>query len=143
MKTDALPKRFWDKVRKDAKTGCWKWIAASTGNGYGQFTWENRQQGAHRVAYSSLVGKIPEGLELDHLCRTRLCVNPSHLEAVTRKVNHSRSDITQSALLAKRTQCSNGHEYKEGSFRIRIDNRQGKRSRVCISCERMYSARRK
>lgn len=82
--------RFEQKYRLNPKTGCWEWFAYRNPKGYGQFGFEGRMQPAHRVAYKLLVGEIPEGLEVDHLCHNTSCVNPEHLEAVTARVNNHR-----------------------------------------------------
>lgn len=82
-----MHERFWMKVQKSPD--CWLWTAASLG-GYGVFTESHggKQHKAHRFAYELLVGPIPEGLVIDHRCRTTLCVNPSHLRPVTIKQNN-------------------------------------------------------
>lgn len=82
---------FWRKVTKT--DGCWLWTGARAGRAtlqYGNTRWSRRVRYAHRVAYELLVGPVPDGLELDHLCRVPLCVNPAHLEAVTRSENVRR-----------------------------------------------------
>lgn len=85
-RTDA--DRFWEKVNR---TGlCWEWTGCLTTQGYGQFRLDGRNEGAHRVAWTWFFGPIPEGREMDHLCRNRGCVRPSHLEPVTRKENTDR-----------------------------------------------------
>lgn len=90
---DRLPIRFWAKVHPEPNSGCWLWSAALGGfeNTYGKFGWQGASRYAHRISYEQLVGEIPEGLEVDHLCRTRLCVNPAHLEPVTPGVNQRRA----------------------------------------------------
>lgn len=75
---------FWGKIVKGYE--CWYWIGARDRNGYGVFG----QLKAHRYAYTLLVGEIPQGLGLDHLCRVRRCVNPKHLEPVTQAENNRR-----------------------------------------------------
>lgn len=87
-----LEERFWEKVEKRGPDECWEW-GGTVADGYGRF----REGGfgsspvrAHRVAYKLLVGPIPEGLVLDHLCENRGCVNPAHLEPVTNRENLRR-----------------------------------------------------
>lgn len=88
---DSLTSRFWTKVA--ITPSCWLWLAATNQNGYGTFSHESRPCKAHRFAYELLVGPIPEGLVLDHLCRVRNCVNPSHLEPVTQVENLRRARV--------------------------------------------------
>ena len=76
--------RFWAKV--DRSGSCWLWLAA-TSHGYGTFQSNGKLVRAHRYAYELLVGPIPGGLVIDHLCRTTACVNPEHLEPVTQREN--------------------------------------------------------
>lgn len=106
-----LEQRFWEKVSKDGPGGCWLWTANLSGGGYGNFHLDGRERVAHRLAYEWLVGPIPEGLDLDHLCRVRRCVNPAHLEPVTRRENVLRSPIAIAAQHARKTHCPAGHEY--------------------------------
>lgn len=77
--------RFWSKVEKT--DGCWLWKGATAGPGYGRFRLDGVLRYAHRFSYEISVGPIPKGLEMDHLCRTKNCVNPSHLQAVTHQIN--------------------------------------------------------
>jgi hypothetical protein len=77
--------RFWRKVNKSP--GCWIWQAGRTGNGYGSFGIAGRSYRAHRIAYEMAYGPIPTAAEIDHRCHSRLCVNPEHLRAVTKKQN--------------------------------------------------------
>src|SRR5213593_4533327 len=86
-----LPKRtsvdlFWAKVNK-AEGSCWRWTGSQRRGGYGRVRIGGRDFVAHRVAYELTIGPIPDGLQLDHLCRNRLCVRPAHLEPVTGQVN--------------------------------------------------------
>lgn len=85
--------RFDDKWRLDDSTGCHVWTASVQSSGYGQFRWKGggKEVGlAHRFAYEAKVGRVPIGLELDHLCLNRRCVNPAHLEPVTHLENMRR-----------------------------------------------------
>lgn len=88
--------RFWAKVDRD-QSGCWLWTAGLFEKGYGQFKVERKDWRAHRWAYSVMVEPIPEGMELDHLCNVRRCVNPCHLELVTHEENVRRRDERRSA----------------------------------------------
>ena len=81
--------RFWSKV--DKTDTCWNWIAGRS-NGYGMIQINKKHKYAHRVSYEIFKGDIPEGLELDHLCRNRKCVNPDHLEAVSSRENTMRGN---------------------------------------------------
>lgn len=83
--------RFVDKVRVLAND-CWEWTGGGTGRGhvYGQFWHDGRNELAHRFAYTTMVGPVPNDLEIDHLCRFQRCVNPAHLEPVTPSVNMRR-----------------------------------------------------
>ena len=119
--------RFWSKV--DASGDCWEWIAATNELDYGQYVpGDNKKVKAHRFAYELLVGAIPKGLELDHLCRNHRCVNPDHLEPVTHRVNMLRGyGITRRA--ASATHCPKGHKYSTANTYI---SKQGYRScRLC------------
>lgn len=84
--------RFWAKVEKTET--CWLWTA-STRNGYSWLGLDGRCEYGHRLVYEWLVGPIPEGLHIDHLCRNRACVNPAHLEAVSQRENNVRSGIAR------------------------------------------------
>jgi hypothetical protein len=84
--------RFWAKVHAEDAAACWPWVGAKSHDGYARFrTSDARTIIAHRMAYEMRVGPIPEGLTLDHLCRNKLCMNPAHLEAVTRRENMLRA----------------------------------------------------
>lgn len=102
--------RFWAKVNKT--DSCWLWTASKNGSGYGQFWDGTRFFYAHRFSYELLVGPIPEGLELDHLCRVHACVNSMHLEAVSHRENTLRG-TGASARNAARTHCAHGHLFDE------------------------------
>ena len=112
--------RFINKIRVD-ESGCWVWGAATDPTGYARFADGGKLWRAHRWAYERFVGPIPEGLDLDHLCRVRNCVNPEHLEAVTRRVNLLRAHVIG------KTHCPQGHSY-EGGY---IDPRGSRRCREC------------
>ncbi len=110
---DGIPTvdRFWMKVNKNGPNGCWLWIAHKNKAGYGRLHARNTYIDlAHRFAYEQIKGPIPEGFTLDHLCRNRACVNPAHLEPVTRKDNVLRG-IGHAAQNAKKTHCLRGHPF--------------------------------
>jgi hypothetical protein len=90
-KYGASTELFWSRVDKDGPNGCWLWTGVHIGAGYGQASLNGVRQVAHRVAYELTVGPVPEGLQLDHLCRNRGCVNPDHLEPVTASENKRRA----------------------------------------------------
>ncbi len=121
-----LPKRFEQKI-KMVESGCWQWQGSLVAQGYGRFAKEY----AHRYAYKALVGPIPEGLTIDHLCRSRGCVNPAHLEVVTRGENVLRGE-GPAAKAARKTHCPKGHEY--AGENLYVNPRTG--YRLCQSCQR-------
>jgi len=88
--------RLMSHVRVDP-SGCWIWTAALDRQGYGFTSWRGLSRAAHRVSYALLKGPLVEGLEIDHLCRVRPCINPAHLEQVTPQVNVLRRDIGRDA----------------------------------------------
>lgn len=89
-------------ARIDDATGCWNWTRTIQPNGYGRISIDGRLVYVHRAAYEAFVGPIPDGLDIDHLCRNRRCCNPEHLEAVTRRTNLLRGDTITAAHVAGR-----------------------------------------
>ena len=100
--------RFWRLVGNRGE-GCWLWLG-HVSNGYGSFRADPQRAAisAHRFAYEELIGTIPAGLTLDHLCRVRNCVNPAHLEPVSMRTNTLRGE-GPSALNSRKTMCRRGH----------------------------------
>ena len=118
-------------LQKTDRSGeCWLWTASLTTRGYGKVRVNGRYCTAHRVAYELLLGPVPEGLELDHLCRVRRCINPAHLEAVTHQENVLRG-ASNVAVLSQQTECLRGHPFDEANTFV---NSFG--SRVCRTCKR-------
>ena len=87
---DPMRVAYWSRV--DFTESCWLWTGAKTAEGYGEIKIDRRMHYTHRWAYEFCVGPIPEGLTIDHLCRVRHCMNPDHLEVVTRKENILRGE---------------------------------------------------
>lgn len=119
-------------VAVDVQTRCWNWLAAIDDGGYG-VAWDGQRAvtvKAHRYSYEAFVGPISAGLELDHLCRNRGCVNPEHLEPVTPQVNNHRSNAP-GAVARRRTHCPNGH-----NFAVHGVMRSGRR--ICRPCKLAY-----
>lgn len=132
--TPSEAERFWAKPKGGDVEECWVWGDALTTHGYGQFWLRGRYVGSHRVAWVALRGEIPEGLNPDHLCKNRACVNPWHLDLVTQRVNVLRGGSGDSvrARSAAQTACLRGHEYTPENTRV---GRSG--ARFCRACERM------
>ena len=132
MPSRPLHERFWEKVDRRGPDECWEWTASRTHRGYGRIRSEvGRHAHAHRVAYELLVGPIPEGLVIDHLCRNRGCVNPAHLEPVTAEENHRRGDHSKPLW----SHCKQGHPLEGENLYVRASGESaGKRQ--CQICRR-------
>jgi hypothetical protein len=132
-----LLERFEDKVMYEPNSGCWLWTASVIPDGYGMINVggrKGRSMLAHRVSYELYKGPIPAGLDIDHLCRVRSCVNPNHLEAVSHSVNVLRGVVPGKvrANCAAITHCPRGHEYTPENTYINPNLRYKKRR--CIIC---------
>jgi hypothetical protein len=132
--TKPVIERFMSKVEK-SPDGCWIWIGSIAPNGYGKFSVEKNKVrkcfNAHRWAYEYFVGPIRAGLTLDHLCRNRRCVNPSHLEPVTIRENLIRGEGV-SAVNIRKTHCPKGHPLVDSPF----PSHQRGQHRYCPVCSR-------
>lgn len=126
---ETAPTRFASKIDK-RPDGCWYWTGHLGANGYGHLAVGHRMLLAHRYAYEHLVGPIPDGLTIDHLCRVRQCVNPEHLEAVTIQVNIERAGKSA------RASCANGHPFDDANTYVWTDG-----ARRCRECVRLSTAR--
>ena len=128
--------RFWRKVNQNGPVPghapglgqCWLWLGYRRDGRYPWMNYDGRPLAAYRVAYIELVGPIPPGLQLDHLCRVPSCVNPAHLEPVTQQENIRRQFATI-------THCPRGHEYTPEN----TGNDRG--GRYCRVCSRINAAR--
>jgi hypothetical protein len=142
-------RRFWSKVNKDGPVPecrpelgpCWLWTAGGEAAGYGEFTWEGKTDRSHVAAYVLLVGPVPDGLVLDHLCQVKRCVKaiadgngPAHLEPVPQKDNILRG-TSPAALNAQKTHCRHDHEFTvENTL---IDRNGHRRCRACSTAREM------
>ena len=115
---------------------CWMWVGYLDRDGYGRFLSSFEQKtSAHRLVYKIMVGEIPAGLTLDHICRNRSCVNPGHLEPVTFRENLARA-------VSARTHCKNGHPWTpENTYTT--ENRPRACRRCTLEGQRRYQARKK
>ena len=116
----------------------WLWNDPPGTEGYAQVHYNGRSRHVHRLMYELLVGAVPEGLVLDHLCRERTCVRPDHLEPVTNRENILRG-VSPSARNAVKTHCVHGHEFtQENTYAY---TRLGKRE--CRTCKRIRARHRR
>lgn len=95
---------------------CWHWVGMTCSRGYGRIAYHGGLKQAHRISYELHVGPIPDGLEIDHLCRVRHCVNPEHLEPVTHKANVMRAPLSLPNVASNLTKCIEGHTEDERAW---------------------------
>ena len=138
---DLLPDRLREKTFKEVSTGCWLWYGYVSKTGYGTVGFETKYWRVHRLSYKMLKSSLDPTKVIDHLCKTRNCINPSHLEQVTQGENARRGDHTNKgthpntgkatgALNKAKTHCPKNHPYK--GTNLIISNRTGARScRIC------------
>lgn len=121
--------------RQVTDAGCWLWTGRKNNMGYGNMTLtpiagRGQVRLVHRIAYEHFVGPIPQGMQLDHLCRVRSCFNPEHLEPVTSQANTLRG-AGPTAVNAAKTQCVHGHEFTQDNTYLRPGGQ-----RECRTCRR-------
>lgn len=129
-------------IGADPETGCWPWLGTIASDGYGHVRVEGVIRPAHVVVWLLRIGPIPDGLQLDHLCRNRACVRPDHLEPVTPRTNTLRSPIAPAAVNARKTHCVHGHEFTEANTYMTLD-KMGKWHRSCRACHALRERKRK
>ena len=128
-----------DKVKVNLHSQCWEWQGYLQ-RGYGEISINGENIKAHRASYEIFIGKIPDGLVIDHLCRNPRCVNPTHLEPVTLEENTKRG-FWPPSVNSRKTHCIRGHELSGENLRINFKkNKCGvyKNSRECKTCVNMW-----
>lgn len=120
--------RFESKYTPEPNTGCWLWTGLLKRDGYARF---DSHRTAHRMSFLHWNGQIPEGKEIDHICRMRCCVNPAHLQAITHRENIAKSRGWE--FNTKKTHCPKGHPYSGENLYMFGTNRQ------CNICRRARS----
>jgi hypothetical protein len=128
-----VEERFWSRV--DFTESCWVFTGFRDKGGYGRFTIGKKTHFAHRWAYEYLIGDIPSGLQIDHLCRNRGCVNVFHMEPVTSRENTRRGNAI-SVRMAAKTHCVRGHSLTDPGNLTPYGKRHG--WRLCMACPRIY-----
>lgn len=139
----SIEERLWRYIQPEPNSGCWLWDGALSGVGYGVLNVGQAESGggrskiryAHVLSYEIHKGVVPEGLELDHICRTRSCCNPDHVEPVTHAENLRRGFHPKGAEhpLGAKTHCPEGHVYDDSNTYTHT-NKNGKTSRYCKKC---------
>lgn len=125
--------RLLRSIRVDPDTGCWERLVGIRPDGYTRIRVDDSRPYAHRYCYELFLGEIPEGLDLDHLCRNRSCVKPSHLEPVTHKENCRRGRVNQHK---HKTRCKEGHPLRGDNV---YRNPSEPNSRKCKECIRRWA----
>lgn len=121
-------------MKKVSTENCWLYAGNIDSRGYGLFILDRKRTLVHRIMHENFIGPIADGLEVDHLCRVRACINPDHLEAVTHQENILRG-IGPPALNAQKTHCYKGHPFdEENTYRHHL--KDGRIQRKCRTCGR-------
>jgi len=117
----------------DATGDCWDWLASKNPKGYGQVRHDEKTWQAHRLVWTALVGPIPDGMVVDHMCRNRGCVNPDHLRLVTWKQNTLENSVGVAAKHAVKTHCNQGHPLSGDNLSLELNGK----ARRCVTCRRI------
>lgn len=144
-----LKERIESRIFVRLDTGCWEWLGRIMPNGYGMLGIGQRSKGekktvySHRLSYEVFIGPIPDGMDLDHLCRNRCCCNPAHLEPVTRSENSRRGmgAVMLGLLNSTKTHCAHGHEYSPANTIYRKGG--GRSCRICRKRDKQKYVERK
>jgi hypothetical protein len=129
VKGASAEQRFWSKVQ--IGPGCWLWLGGTDTSGYGVFYYVGRPLRAHRYSIELAGRIIPSDRVVDHVCRTRACVNPAHLRIVTRRENVHENSQAIAHLNSLKTHCAKGHPFSGDNLLIRASG-----GRVCRACAR-------
>ena len=135
MSQAGLPERFWAKVEPEPNSGCWLWVAALDEEGYARFHFMGTNRNAYKLAFEVLRAPVPPGLFLDHLCRVRCCVNPWHLEPVSKRENAIRGD-SRPAVNLRKAHCPRGHPYSPENTTFG----RNRNHRLCRMCRQEWEA---
>lgn len=146
-----IERNILERISPEPNSGCWLWTGALDHYGYGLTTRNGKQIKAHRAVYEMHRGPIPKALDIDHKCRLKCCVNPDHLEPVTRGENARRQnaagDNAMAAMQRAKTHCPMGHEYNPENTRM-VNKGVSRQCRICAReisklAQRRYRARKR
>ena len=129
--SERYKKNFYSKIEVNDETGCWEWQADKDKDGYGMFGLKFGRR-AHRISLLIHGIKLIDGLQIDHLCKNKSCVNPEHLEQVTNLENIKRADYQVTMHNASKTHCKRGHLLQGYNLIIKKGNK-----RNCRTCRNL------